>query len=230
MLRFLRRQRNKKLWTSRKKRLFVAACCRRHWTRLENSMILKAVEAAEQFADGLVTAQELDAAWSAASDAANRYAAPLDMQDDRRPVVIPPEVLHLMHLRAFAFATANVASPEAVCITIPAELLAHVENAEAEMTVQCDLLRCVIGDPFQPRLSIAPSCLKWNDRTVIRLAEAAYEHRSLPAGTLDPGRLGILADALEESGAADEVVLEHLRSPGPHVRGCFAVDAVLGRT
>jgi RNA-directed DNA polymerase len=38
-----------------------------------------------------------------------------------------------------------------------------------------------------------------------------------------------LADALEENGASGEL-LEHLRSPGPHVRGCWALDLVLGLT
>jgi hypothetical protein len=55
------------------------------------------------------------------------------------------------------------------------------------------------------------------------LAEAAYELRSLPGGELDPTRLSILADALEELGA-DDAFLLHLRGPGPHVRGCFVVD------
>jgi hypothetical protein len=38
----------------------------------------------------------------------------------------------------------------------------------------------------------------------------------------------VLADALEELGAAGETV-GHLRSAGPHVRGCHVVDAGLGR-
>jgi hypothetical protein len=38
----------------------------------------------------------------------------------------------------------------------------------------------------------------------------------------------VLADALEEVGA-DRALLDHLRSPGPHVRGCFVVDALLGK-
>jgi hypothetical protein len=39
----------------------------------------------------------------------------------------------------------------------------------------------------------------------------------------------VLADMLEEAGCSDPQLLGHLRSPGPHVRGCFAVDALLGR-
>jgi hypothetical protein len=47
---------------------------------------------------------------------------------------------------------------------------------------------------------------------------------------LDNARLAVLADALEESGFADTAFLSHLRGPGPHVRGCHVVDALLGKT
>jgi hypothetical protein len=39
----------------------------------------------------------------------------------------------------------------------------------------------------------------------------------------DPANISVLADALEESGAAEEMV-SHLRSGLPHVRGCHVVD------
>jgi hypothetical protein len=67
----------------------------------------------------------------------------------------------------------------------------------------------------------------WQSPVVIALAEAAYEDRLLPIGHLDPARLAVLADALEEAGAVGEV-LEHLRGPGPHVRGCYLLDLLLG--
>jgi hypothetical protein len=62
-----------------------------------------------------------------------------------------------------------------------------------------------------------------------RIAEEAYEDRRLPEGTLDPARLSLLADALEDAGCTHAELLGHLRSPGPHVRGCWAVDLVLGK-
>ena len=65
--------------------------------------------------------------------------------------------------------------------------------------------------------------------TVIALAQAAYDERQLPSGELDLHRLAVLADALEEVGAAGELV-EHLRSPSPHVRGCHVIDLCLGLT
>jgi hypothetical protein len=65
---------------------------------------------------------------------------------------------------------------------------------------------------------------------VVRLAQAAYEERHLPAGTLDDGRLAVLADALEEAGCTDTDIVGHLRGPGPHVRGCWPVDLCLGKS
>jgi hypothetical protein len=43
-------------------------------------------------------------------------------------------------------------------------------------------------------------------------------------------RGALLADALEDAGCTDAELLGHLRSPGPHVRGCWAVDLVLGKS
>ena len=64
------------------------------------------------------------------------------------------------------------------------------------------------------------------------LAQAAIERavRSLPEGLLDIARLGVLADALEDAGCTDASLLGHLRGPGPHCRGCWAVDLLLGRS
>jgi hypothetical protein len=52
----------------------------------------------------------------------------------------------------------------------------------------------------------------------------------MPSGHLGAARLAILADMVEEAGATDLHLLGHLRSPGPHVRGRHALDAVLGKT
>jgi hypothetical protein len=40
----------------------------------------------------------------------------------------------------------------------------------------------------------------------------------------------ILADALEEAGCTDAAILDHCRQPGEHVRGCWVVDLLLGKT
>jgi len=91
------------------------------------------------------------------------------------------------------------------------------------------LVRDLFGNPFRPA-RLAPAWVAWNGGTVPRLAQAAYDERALPEGTLDPARLAVQADALEEAGCRDADVLSHLRGPGPHVRGCWVIDLLLGKT
>jgi hypothetical protein len=93
----------------------------------------------------------------------------------------------------------------------------------AESLVQAGLIRDLFGDLFR---TVALASAQ-RTPTIVALARAAYDERQLPRGELDLHRLAVLADALEEAGAPDEMVA-HLRSPGPHVRGCFVVDLCLG--
>jgi hypothetical protein len=85
---------------------------------------------------------------------------------------------------------------------------------------QCDILRDIIL-PFR-RVTIPAHVLAWNDGTVRRIAEGIYEERAFE-------RLPILADALLDAGCDNEELLAHCRSEGPHVRGCWALDAILDR-
>ena len=99
----------------------------------------------------------------------------------------------------------------------------------AEDAAQAGLLRDIIGNPFHPISGFDLAWLEWNDGIVARLARTAYDDRLMPERILDPARLLILADALEDAGCTDAELLNHLRAPGPHVRGCWAVDLVLGK-
>jgi hypothetical protein len=94
-----------------------------------------------------------------------------------------------------------------------------------EAKAQAALLRDIPGNPFRS-VPLSPA---WQTPQVVALAQAAYEQRGLPAGTLDVARLAVLADALEEAGCDQADLLDHLRGPGPHVRGCWAVDLLLGK-
>jgi hypothetical protein len=91
--------------------------------------------------------------------------------------------------------------------------------------IVASLVRDVFGNPFRP----ATCDPAWRTPDVLDLAQAAYEERHLPAGTLDAARLAVLADALEEAGCSNADILDHLRQPSEHVRGCWAVDALLGK-
>ena len=101
---------------------------------------------------------------------------------------------------------------------------------EAEGAAQVPLLRCLFGStPFRC-VSLPSSAFTGCDGRVPKLAQSAYNDRILPSGVLEPARLLTLADALEENGCANMDVLSHLRGPGPHVRGCWAVDLFLGKS
>jgi hypothetical protein len=86
------------------------------------------------------------------------------------------------------------------------------------------VIREIFGNPFRrngPHAKVLTS-------TILGLASCAYQERVMPRGELDPICLGVLADALEEAGATAELV-EHLRTPGLHWRGCWVVDRILGK-
>ncbi len=89
----------------------------------------------------------------------------------------------------------------------------------ARLAVIRDAIRCIIGNPFRP-VVCDPS---WRTSTVVGLAAAIYADRAFD-------RLPILADALEEAGCANADVLAHCRGPGPHARGCWVVDLILGKS
>jgi hypothetical protein len=91
----------------------------------------------------------------------------------------------------------------------------------AERAEQAALLRDV-ASPQRQEVGVNPSWLAWQDGTVPRLAQAMYE-----SGVF--GHLPVLADALEDAGCAERAILDHLRGAGPHVRGCWAVDLLLGK-
>jgi hypothetical protein len=99
---------------------------------------------------------------------------------------------------------------------------ASAAHAKANyLVVQCNCLRDIFGSPFRA-MTVEPALLAWGDGITRRLAEAIYEERAFD-------RLPILADALEEAGCTEQGILDHLRDPGPHARGCFALDLVLAR-
>jgi hypothetical protein len=94
----------------------------------------------------------------------------------------------------------------------------------------CEVLACIVGNPFRPPPLPPAAVLAWNDSTVPCIAQVIYEERRLPVGTLDNARLAILADALLDAGCEDEHLITHCSSEGPHVRGCWAVDLILGKS
>jgi hypothetical protein len=131
---------------------------------------------------------------------------------------------------AAAVAADDVISSNPGLHSQPGEHEATVRAGQhAERYQQCRLLRDIFSNVFRPPPAVEPAWLSWGGGTVSRLAQAAYDKRQRPSGHLDPARLLVLADALEEAGCADAELPGHLRGPGPHVRGCWVLDLLLGR-
>jgi hypothetical protein len=97
------------------------------------------------------------------------------------------------------------------------------QDAErAEAAAHAVLVRCLFRNPFVAAPTLERRRLAPDGGAVSRLAATIYAGH-----TFD--RLPFLADALEDAGCTDDNLLGHLRGPGPHVRGCWAVDLVLGK-
>jgi hypothetical protein len=220
----------------RKKLLFAAACCRRVWPYLDRPESREAVEVAERLADGLAGKEDRIRARKAAGRAAE------GARDDPRgwAAGAAHEALEwwdghydgggvLMQVMDVA----GEAAYRAACPRSPEYDPNHPAGKAgwlAEGAALAGLLRCVFGPlPFRP-VTVSPARLAWQGGAVAKLARAAYEERSLPSGELDPARLAVLADALEEAGCSAAELLGHLRLHAPHVRGCWAVDLLLGAT
>jgi hypothetical protein len=212
--------------SERKLRLFAVACCRRVWSLLADERSRRAVEVAERYADGLVTDEELSAAWEATL-VAKREATGFPEDDLAKGVFWAANATeNAARVEAWrAYAAANSASVAGSY----SSLEAAGPSQRAEEAIQAAILRDLFGPlPFRP-VSVASAGRAWNASVVVKLAEAAYEERQMPSGALDNARLGVLADALEEAGGADPELLEHLRDGRLHVRGCHAVDLLLNK-
>lgn len=238
----------------RKLRLFTCACVRGRISRVRavddrtiravDDRTIRAVETGERYADGAATSKERGLAFNAAD---NLYH---------------PQ-------RTWAYACLR-ADPEEGAF----EIVNMMHDFEGEIpAAQAAVLRDLVGNPFRPVRwsscghchgtgwrtkidhdnpggSVSRPCRKCGPNpTVLSLATAAYEYRN-PDGTLDPVRLLVLSDAMEEAGCTDESILMHLRglewyqvdpdyypeevvkrrldNPA-HYRGCWVVDLILGR-
>jgi hypothetical protein len=182
--------------TDRKLRLFACACCRRVLHRLEGDTARQAIEAAEQWADGVLSSPELDAARTAKI---RRSRLATDWAWQAIDVTRSSDRLRAVHA--------------AWCVRMA------VPNTGEEYA-QCRLIRDIFN-PFH-KVRIDPRWTNWQGGAVVKMAQAIYESRSF-------SDLPILADALDEAGCTDETILSHCRGAGDHTRGCFVLDAILGR-
>ena len=80
------------------------------------------------------------------------------------------------------------------------------------------VVREIVSNPFRP-VTFLP---EWRTSTILALATGIYEEKAFD-------RMPILADALQDANCDNDEILNHCRGPGPHVRGCFLIDLILGK-
>jgi hypothetical protein len=213
--------------SGRKSRLFAAGCYRRVWALLSDES-RAAVETAERYAEGAATVGELaGVARGATGPVRSAVARRLGRSGDVAARAAAELAGSAAYARVFAaIAGRGTSDLRSVAdeLGIPVEVACDgrdaylwVEGRERE--VQAALLRDLFGPlPFRRVVVAQP----WRNTTVLALARTIYSERAFD-------RMPILADALEEAGCDDEAVLAHCRGDGPHVRGCWVLDLILGR-
>lgn len=203
--------------SDRKLRLFACACCRRIWHLLPDKANQDLVAAVEDCPDG--TFDESDPDLYQAICASSRREE--ECRHDSGYWAVK-------YLGRSYYKFKPCESVVAVALHV-IQRVRTAGDAAAEQAAQAELVRDLFGNPFRPA-AISHTWRKWNEATVIRVAQTASDERILPAGTLDNTRLLILADALEEAGCTDEQILTHLRGGGEHYRGCWVIDLLLGKS
>jgi hypothetical protein len=198
--------------SQRQLRLFAVGCCRLISEVSTGENNRAALVIAERFAEESATQRELRSAYQSAWAGAEGYA--------------PDEcVAFTVHRYAFRAASRAAFWSRVVGGVIADNAATQDERTRAradahasERAKQGQLLHELLGNPFRP-VTFSPA---WRTSTAVALASQMYASRDFAA-------LPILADALQGAGCFSADVLDHCRGPGPHVRGCWVVDLVLGK-
>ncbi len=186
-----------------KSRLLMVACCRRHFSKVVDQECKEAIEAAERFADGSEQLQTLTRL--------RERLPPSDPDDYGIPRAFPAAAFWITHGEYTQGKQVRFLIEQVV-------LLMQDAGGRGEQAAQAALLREIFGNPFRPVAFSAD----WRTDTAITLARRMYESREF-------GAMPILADALQDAGCENDDILSHCRGDGPHVRGCWVVDLVLGK-
>jgi hypothetical protein len=191
--------------SDRKLRLFSCACCRRLWHLLD-SQAQDLVDVYERHLDGLVTPSVLAIAKARHQESVGRMNA--------------------SYIAANTVTAATAGAAWAAAWNVVGEARRALRHCSRrpdshEPREQVTLFREIFGNPFRP-VTFDPAIREWNGGTAVALARMMHERQ-------DFNQAPLLADMLEDAGATAVQLLDHLRGAGEHVRGCFAVDLVMGK-
>jgi hypothetical protein len=222
--------------SDRKFRWFAIACCRRIWDHLKDSRSRAAVEFAERHAEAGVARRR----GRPAAERAARAACQQAEVATRRAQARVENAFYLIDVNASLAAEATLASPAWMAAAWSADLSGNVADCfwlvamqgalppawdgvakRMAATTQAHMLRDVFGNPFRPA-SVDEEWLRWSDGVVSKIAQGIYDEHAFD-------RLPILHDALLDAGCDAEDIIAHCRSEGPHVRGCWVIDLILGK-
>lgn len=200
----------------RQRQLFAVACCYRVWDQIKDQRLRDAIEAAERLADGEIDEAEYETYFQPIEDI-HAHTRTEDFETNLRRSIY-------FSLRPLRSAEESNWFTKGIAESLASFLVAE-ENQErlaiqrAEEIAQCQIIRDLFGSPFQP-FRFDAAWLNVQGRGAGELAETIYRDRRFDL-------LPSLGDVLEKSGCHDERVLAHCRSDGPHVRGCWVIDALL---
>jgi hypothetical protein len=188
--------------SDRKLRLLACAWCREVWYQLANNLCRQAVELSERAADDSSVLEDMAHVRDAARATSTdaRGISHSGRKGAGYDAALCTAIGKMWHMRTVLEST---------------QLLA---TRPGYRHLQCDVTRDIFGNPSRP-VAVDPS---WLTSTVVALAEGIYQERAFD-------RLPILADALMDAGCDSADLLDHCRSDGPHVRGCWVIDLLTGR-
>jgi hypothetical protein len=225
---------------ARKLHLLTAALLRRVWDRLPFHTRI-AVEATEKFADGRMTAHELarlrstdllescEGLWLGADGSeqdeqligmgcldcpwCDRVAAEYECRAADKGYALDG-VRAAVDQPAWSAVRAALHAREIVAWGAAGE--GDVTDGKGEGRAQHEVLREIVG-PGAPD----PRWPQWRTSDVLALGRAVHRDQVYDG-------MPILADALQDAGCDDEMVLAHCREGTGHVRGCWVVDLAMG--
>ena len=205
----------------RKHRLFAAACCQRAVTLVADKRLDLIVVAAEDFADEQLSWDQIKKVRKTLAAIRREFATdrfgPKESLGDAVEALTEatdrePGGSFGAHTKAkFAFGASARHSID----------FNEMERRwQLEESVQILLAFDIFGNPFRP-VAFDPN---WQTSTAVGIARTMYDAR-------DFGAMPILADALQDAGCEDDAILNHCRDAKQvHVRGCWVVDLVLGKS
>ena len=175
----------------------------------------KALAVAVQVADGLVEDSVRATAYHSYVDnsLSERINADHSYVDDTDPIVYETRSLHHAVLN-WSGIQAGLKVLYEICQPLKSRRKMH----KADEKPLCSFVRDIFGNPFRP-VVFSP---EWRTSTAVAIANSMYESR-------DFGPMPLLADALQDAGCDETDIIDHCRGSGPHCRGCWVVDGVLGK-